>query len=284
MTTPDPAARAPRPPVSWTDLGPRIASSVVLITVIATALYLGGYVFAIATGIVFGLIYREWEQMVTLKPLAPFGMVLMACVALSAAAFPMFGWLGTAAFMALAALVSVVAGDRSVALWRIAGFAFLGFVIVGILSMRGTDGLGIVAGWFLGLVIALNDTGAYFTGRIIGGEKLVPAISPAKTWSGAIGGWIIGTTAGTIYWAIFTQSPWWIGLVLAGVTGLLGQVGDLSESAIKRRFRVKDSGDIIPGHGGLMDRLDSTSFGVLFLFLVGTLHGGGSVAAGFLNW
>ena len=64
----------------------------------------------------------------------------------------------------------------------------------------------------------------------------------------------------------------------------LMQVGDLSESAIKRRFRVKDSGDIIPGHGGLMDRLDSTTFGVLFLFAVGTLHGGASVAAGFLNW
>ena len=81
------------------------------------------------------------------------------------------------------------------------------------------------------------------------------------------------------------QSPWWIGLVLSAALSVLGQVGDLAESAIKRRFRIKDSGDIIPGHGGLMDRLDSLTFGSLFMFAVGVLHAGfGAVAAGFLFW
>jgi phosphatidate cytidylyltransferase len=84
---------------------------------------------------------------------------------------------------------------------------------------------------------------------------------------------------------VFSGSPWWIGLILAAAMGLIGQVGDLAESAIKRRFRIKDSGDIIPGHGGLMDRLDSTTFGALFLFAVGFVHGGwGHIADGFLHW
>ncbi|QDZ10386.1 hypothetical protein FPZ08_06255 [Devosia ginsengisoli] len=79
--------------------------------------------------------------------------------------------------------------------------------------------------------------------------------------------------------------PWWIGLVLSATISVLGQLGDLSESAIKRHFRIKDSGDIIPGHGGLMDRLDSLTFGVLLVLLVGALHAGyGSVAEGLLYW
>ena len=84
---------------------------------------------------------------------------------------------------------------------------------------------------------------------------------------------------------LVTDSPWWIGLVLSAVISVLGQLGDLSESAVKRHFRVKDSGDIIPGHGGLMDRLDSLTFGILLVLVIGTLHAGfGSVAQGLLYW
>ena len=98
--------------------------------------------------------------------------------------------------------------------------------------------------------------------------------------------WSMVVLAGLVVWLLVVpQSPWWIGLAIAAATSVVGQVGDLSESAIKRRFRVKDSGDIIPGHGGLMDRLDSLTFGALFMFIVGALHAGGqSVAAGFLFW
>jgi phosphatidate cytidylyltransferase len=82
-----------------------------------------------------------------------------------------------------------------------------------------------------------------------------------------------------------TGSPWWVGAVLAASISILGQLGDLAESAIKRRFRVKDSGDIIPGHGGLMDRLDSLTFAALLVFVVGFAHGGySSIAAGILTW
>jgi phosphatidate cytidylyltransferase len=131
----------------------------------------------------------------------------------------------------------------------------------------------------------MTDSAAFFTGRQIGGEKLAPDISPSKTWSGALGGLALGTAAGLVVWILATDSPWWIGAGLAALVSVFGQLGDLSESAVKRRFRIKDSGDIIPGHGGLMDRLDSLTFGVLFIFLVGLLHSGSSdIAGGILFW
>jgi phosphatidate cytidylyltransferase len=269
---------------SWHDLGPRLLSAAVIVAVIATGLYFGGYVFAILAAIVFGITYREWEQMVTLKPLAPLGMAMLGLLALAAVAYPTFGWLGVIALIAIALLVATF-GDKAVLPWRIGGLVFFGVVLIAVLAMRGYGPAGVVAGWYLGIVIAFNDTGAYFVGRVIGGPKLAPAISPAKTWAGSIGGWVIGTLAGTLYWIIFTHSPWGYGLVFSAILGIVGQVGDLTESAIKRVFRVKDSGDIIPGHGGFMDRLDSVTFGVLLLFLIGLVHGGiGNVSGGFLNW
>ena len=285
MTSPDPQGAVPvRSGPSWHDLGPRLLSAAVIVAVIATGLYFGGYVFAILAAIVFGITYREWEQMVTLKPLAPLGMAMLGLLALAAVAYPTFGWLGVIALIAIALLVATF-GDKVVLPWRIGGLVFFGVVLIAVLAMRGYGPAGVVAGWYLGIVIAFNDTGAYFVGRVIGGPKLAPAISPAKTWAGSIGGWVIGTLAGTLYWIIFTHSPWGYGLAFSAILGIVGQVGDLTESAIKRVFRVKDSGDIIPGHGGFMDRLDSVTFGVLLLFLIGLVHGGiGNVSGGFLNW
>ncbi len=273
-----------KPKSRWADLGPRLLSAAVIIVVIATGLYFGGYVFAVLAAIVFGITYREWEQMVTLKPLAPFGMVLIGLLAIAAVAYPLYGPLGTVAAIAVAAIVSLF-GGRAVAPWRFFGLLFFGAVLIAVQAMRGTDPAGIVAGWYLGIVIALNDTGAFFSGRLIGGPKMAPMISPAKTWSGAIGGWVIGTAAGTAYWLVFTHSPWWLGLLFSAILGIVGQAGDLAESSVKRLFRIKDSGDIIPGHGGFMDRLDSVTFGALLLFAIGALHAGlGDVAGGFLNW
>src|SRR4029079_13035156 len=115
-------------------------------------------------------------------------------------------------------------------------------------------------------------------------------ISPAKTVSGAVGGWVAGMIAGTVFWMVFAKngdvaSPWWIGLLLAAAMGIVGQAGDLTESAVKRLFRIKDSGEIIPGHGGFMDRLAGAPFGPRLLCAIGAIHGGiGAVAQGFLYW
>jgi phosphatidate cytidylyltransferase len=279
-----PGGTPPRSSVSWTDLGPRLASAVVLIIVIATGLYFGAYVWAALAGVVFAVTYREWEQMVTLKPIAPLGMVLGGLLAVAAMAYPAFGPLGTLAVAGVAVAVALF-GARTAVPWRIGGLIFFAVVLIAVQELRGTVPAGIVAGWYLGIVIALNDTGAYFVGRFLGGPKLAPMISPAKTVSGAVGGWLIGTVAGTIYWMVFTPSPWWLGLIFSAVLGIAGQSGDLIESAIKRLFRIKDSGDIIPGHGGFMDRLDSVTFGLILLVAIGALHAGlGNVPTGFLYW
>lgn len=278
---------------SWTDLGPRIASAVVLLLMAATGLYFGSYVFAALIGAVFAGCYREWERMVTLRPLSVVGGSLIALLALAALIYPALGPLASLGAVALAVIVAGF-GSPETRFWRMAGVMFYGIVIVLLLAIRGDAtwnqpgvfDAGLWAGALLGSVIWATDTGAYFTGRQVGGEKLAPDISPGKTWSGAIGGLALGTLVGLVVWLLVVpQSPWWIGLALSGALSILGQAGDLAESAIKRRFRVKDSGDIIPGHGGLMDRLDSLTFGVIFMFGVGYLHAGhDAVAAGFLYW
>jgi len=115
------------------------------------------------------------------------------------------------------------------------------------------------AGWanvlFILLTVSLTDVGAYLFGRLIGGPKLAPAISPGKTWSGAAGGLAFALAVG-LGAAGLTESPIWRALALAAGLSVASQAGDLLESGIKRYFGVKDSGGLIPGHGGLLDRLD----------------------------
>jgi phosphatidate cytidylyltransferase len=268
----------------WSDLGSRFISAIILLAVLIAGLWLGGFVFAALVGAAFAGAYREWEKVVTLQPLTLFGGVLIASIAVAALIYPLLGGFGTMAVVSVAAGAALLVGGEP-ALWRAGGLMFLGLVIVATLSMRGDTTDGIIVSVIIGTCIWGTDTGAFFTGRFIGGEKLAPDISPGKTRSGAIGGFIFATVAGTILWILFTDSPIWIGALLAAIASVLGQIGDLAESAIKRRFRVKDSGDLIPGHGGLMDRLDSITFGVIFVFVVGALHGGpAAIAGGYLYW
>lgn len=269
---------------SWADLGPRVVSALVLIAVTATVLYLGSYFFAATVGAVFAGAYREWETMVSRAPLTPVGYLLIGLVALSGLVFPALGPLGSLGIIALACVVALAARGEGM-LWRVLGLCIYGAIIIAALMMRGTTLDGVWAGVYLGTVVWMTDSAAFFAGRQIGGEKLAPDISPSKTWSGAMGGLALGTGAGLFVWVLATDSPWWIGLCLSAVISVLGQLGDLGESAIKRHFRIKDSGDIIPGHGGLMDRLDSLTFGVLLVLLIGGLHAGfHAVAQGLLYW
>lgn len=281
----DPAADpAPNRRRNWADLGPRLASAGVLIPIVAITLYFGGYLFALVVGAVFAGVYREWETMVTRAPLTPLGITLIGLVGISGPLYPWLGLAGSAGAIGLACLVAIVARGEGV-IWRIGGLLLTGGIIVAVLALRGTELIGVWAGVYLATVVWMTDSAAFFTGRQIGGEKLAPDISPSKTWSGALGGLALGTSAGLILWIIATDSPWWIGLIVSATISILGQLGDLGESAAKRHFRIKDSGDIIPGHGGLMDRLDSLTFGALFVLLLGTIHAGfGAVAAGLMFW
>jgi phosphatidate cytidylyltransferase len=171
------------------------------------------------------------------------------------------------------------------AIWMIAGLAYAGVLLLAPVILRRDPSLGFVAILFLFAVVWGTDIAAYFAGRAIGGPKLWPAVSPNKTWSGAFGGTLGGVAAALIVVKV-------AGLVIAPMLVLVtlalsvaSQAGDLLESALKREFGAKDSGDLIPGHGGLMDRLDGFLTAVLAAVMVGLLRGGFDGAAqGLLAW
>ncbi|MCC0023486.1 MAG: phosphatidate cytidylyltransferase [Hyphomicrobiaceae bacterium] len=269
---------------NWSDLGPRLGSAAVLLAVAMFAVWVNGPLFAIAVSIVFAGIYREWEVMVRTRPLSSFGYVLTGIMTLVPIA-AMIGGSGPAWLIVGFGIVVAAFFGLEHLMWRAFGLIFLSAVAISIVAIRGDGSPGFAACFFLGSTVWMTDTGAFFVGRQMGGAKLSPGISPGKTWTGAFGGLIVGTLTGLLFWIWMTPSPWWIGALIAAATSVAGQLGDLSESAVKRRFRVKDSGDLIPGHGGFMDRLDSLTFGALFVFVVGYLHmGPDMVPAGLLHW
>ncbi len=173
----------------------------------------------------------------------------------------------------------------SFAVWMIAGLLYAGVLLIGPVILRGDAALGFVAIVFLFAVVWGTDVFAYFTGRALGGPKLMPAVSPKKTWSGAIGGTLGAVAAGLLVVGVAGVA---LTLPLAGVALLLSvasQGGDLIESAIKRHCGVKDASHLIPGHGGVMDRLDGFLTAVLAAAMVGLWRGGlAAPAQGLLIW
>ena len=126
---------------------------------------------------------------------------------------------------------------------------------IALIWLRDADAVGRANVLFVVLIVWSSDIGAYLLGRLLGGPKLAPVISPGKTWTGALGGLIAAGLVGVVA-AMLWQAAWWPAALVAGLLGLVSQAGDLVESAAKRYFGVKDSGRLIPGHGGLLDRLD----------------------------
>ena len=158
--------------------------------------------------------------------------------------------------------------------WRVAGVIYAAFFGTAAIYLRDAEGgFGMVM--FLLFVVWAMDIGAYFTGRFIGGPKVAPSISPKKTWSGLCGGVVASGFVGAVF-SIFMSEVTLIGIVIiAMLLGLISQAGDFFESWVKRRFGVKDSGTLLPGHGGLMDRVDSLVTGAPFLVAVTFFYGGG---------
>lgn len=238
------------------DLPARIASAVVMVAVAGTALWLGGWAWALFVAAVgLGVLWEWW---------------------------------------ALASKIALTGAGR--AAWGLGGLVYVGLAIVMLIQLRGESAIG----WPLLLMVlfgvVLTDVGAYFAGRTFGGPKIAPAISPSKTWSGLLGG-MLGAAVG-IYLAIrvsFSEpfldqmnaalgpehpvlvpasaSPSLLGCLIGGaVLAVVAQTGDFFESWMKRRARVKDSGRLIPGHGGLFDRTDGM-IAVLFVLGLFTLPG-----------
>lgn len=245
-----------------TELKLRIASGVVLAAVALAATWFGGLAFQLLSVLIALLVYYEWSTITGLVERDfqgnAFGWLSIVVIA----GLVVTGYIGYSlpflAFGLGAALLWVLTQKTS--WWLPGGIAYAGLTGISLAALRGADDLGLIATLFVFAVVWATDIFAYFTGRAIGGPKLAPRISPGKTWSGAIGGTICGILAGVaVFMAYFSLQDLRIPII-ALVLSVASQVGDLFESFIKRRFGVKDLSRLIPGHGGVMDRVDGLIF------------------------
>lgn len=229
----------------------RILSSLVLGPVALAAAWVGGWAFAALAALAAALLAWEWARL-CLGGFGPAGAVLAAmgiAAALLAMRAPLAAFAAIALAMPLAPLLDKSAG-RALA-WTVLGCAYIGVPVVAAVWLSGLGRQSLL--WLL-LTVWATDIGAYAAGRLIGGPRLAPRISPNKTWAGLAGGAALAAGVG---WAASALAHLpaeliWISPLLA----LVAQAGDLAESALKRHFGVKDTSRLIPGHGGLLDRLD----------------------------
>jgi len=186
--------------------------------------------------------------------------------------------------------VGAVTPERRI--WAIAGFGYAAVAELASILLRLDPKMGFTALMFVLLVVWATDIGGYFAGRSIGGPKLWPRVSPKKTWAGALGGFVASLAVAAGFAALDPNKAdpqlmlqMTSLLLLGAVLSIASQLGDLFESAVKRRFGVKDSSHIIPGHGGLLDRLDGFVAAVALAGIFGLLHGGvDGVGRGLMVW
>ena len=237
----------------WDDLRKRVLSAALLAPVALLCVWLGAEAWtALMAAAAIGL-GMEWSALCGLLPWRMPGLSVPLVLVLA----------GTASVLdhERVALMLLVVG--ALAVWRIAarrplaaGVLYVGIPVTALIWLRGTDSVGRADVLFLVFVVWASDIGAYAFGRAFGGPKLAPAISPGKTWSGAAGGLLAAMLIGEAVAGALSPSALGRAASVACALGIASQAGDLLESWIKRRFNVKDSGRLIPGHGGLLDRLD----------------------------
>ncbi|MGW9328954.1 phosphatidate cytidylyltransferase [Bosea sp. NPDC055594] len=237
----------------------RVLSALVLAAIVLSVTLLGGPVFRLVWVLVAGVVAYEWLAIVGARnPIAGGVGVVLAGFALGFAPLSDPALAGVSAVLAFAGAVTTMRVEDRRAL-EACGVAYaLCFALV-TPALRQVPEIGLfLIGWTFA-VVWFTDIAAYFTGRALGGPKLMPSVSPKKTWSGALGGALAGTAGGMAVWALMpVTAGLGFGVVLASslAASVVSQAGDLFESAIKRRFGTKDSSRLIPGHGGFLDRLD----------------------------
>lgn len=253
----------------------RVISSVVLIVAVLAVTYFGGVAFRLLSALIAAVMFYEWctiSRTATAPRHLLVAAVLLAVVLLALAlGYPAASVLVLLALSVVASLLdSRIAGQGS---WAPAGLAYTGLAGLSLAFLRDGDQPGLTAILFLFAVVWATDIFAYFVGRSLGGPKLAPSISPGKTQSGALGGTVGGVLAGIALaaWAGLGNLP--LLALVALLLSVVSQVGDLFESWVKRRHGVKDSGNIIPGHGGVMDRVDGLVAATFALYAIGSMLG-----------
>ena len=268
------------------DLLPRVVSGLVLAAVALVSVWRGGVIFAVAWFAAASAVGLEWQNLIgAVRPRLRF---LVAAAALAATTyFAAQGALAAACgVLVVGGAVLAVAAGQGRRFWAFGGLIYAGSLIVSVSALYAAPGFGPRAMFWLFATVWGADVFAYFGGRLIGGPKLWPQVSPSKTWSGTLSGMFAGALIGVLVGvqgldaARFAAPIFALGLVAA----LVSQAGDIFESKVKRRFGAKDSSALIPGHGGFMDRLDGFLAAAAFAAAFAILHGLASASPGLFRW
>jgi phosphatidate cytidylyltransferase len=253
------------------DLGKRAIAGIVMAVMAAVVIFLGGWYFALVMMTVLVLLALEWAKLTmgaSRRRHAVVGIVLLPLLMMGLAHYwvtvaptqtqTLFAGAVGASLLFVSLLLIRRVGGWPERLWAIVGIVYLGVPAVAFLALRDLpNGMHLV--FWLVIVVVATDVFAYLVGRSVGGPKLAPRISPGKTWSGLAGGVMGALVLGGIASGLGGWGSLQGGL-FAAILALVAQSGDLFESFIKRRAGVKDSGRLIPGHGGMLDRLDGYLF------------------------
>lgn len=261
----------------------RVLAAVVLAPLAIAIAWAGGWLWALLVAIVSVGLYLEWLMIVGL--LREWRAAVPGVAALAVAGIFLMAARPAVALIVLGVgLVGVALLAPHHRRWAAGGFLYAAAAEVASVVVRENPMSGFAALFFVLLVVWAADIGGYFAGRGIGGPKLWPRVSPKKTWAGAVGGFA-GSLGVAVLFAAAGVGKMLPLLALAAFLSVISQLGDLFESAVKRHFGVKDSSQIIPGHGGLMDRLDGFVAAVVMAAILGFLRGGADgVGRGLMVW
>jgi phosphatidate cytidylyltransferase len=267
-----------------TELGKRVASAIVLAVLAVGAVAVGGWPFTLFWAAAALGIFWEWNAIVAGSATAVLaaGETAIAVAAVAAG----FGSFAAALFaLVIGALAAGALSGSGRRAWGGSGVLYAGTALLAPVLLRRDEELGIVAIIFLFGVVWSTDILGYFVGRAVGGPKLAPRISPKKTWSGACGGAAGAVVAAMAVMLAAGIRPLMPVAAVALALSIVSQGGDLFESGVKRHFGVKDASQLIPGHGGLMDRLDGFIAASGVAALLGLARGGVEASArGLLSW
>jgi phosphatidate cytidylyltransferase len=260
----------------------RLAAGLVLAPLSIAIAYAGGWLWAVLVTLVIIGLYIEWLTIVGTRT---FAVTWAGAAALTIAVYFLAAGQNKPALLCLGfGLVIVVLLSTERRLWAGAGFAYAALAGLTSILVRFDRVYGFAALIFVLLIVWATDTAGYFAGRGFGGAKLWPQVSPNKTWAGAVGGFVASLTV-AIGFAFFNPARTVPLLLLGASLSIVAQLGDLFESAVKRRFGVKDSSRIIPGHGGLLDRLDGFVAAIVLAAILGFLRDGADgVGRGLMVW
>jgi phosphatidate cytidylyltransferase len=261
----------------------RIGAALVLAPTAVAIAYAGGWLWsALVTLAAVGL-YVEWLMIVGAA--RPTRAVASGVIALALAGFCLAA--GRIDWAVAALVLGFVVVDLTSPVrrgWTAAGYVYAAAAEIASVVVRLDQAYGFLALILILLVVWVTDIGGYFAGRGIGGPKLWPRVSPKKTWAGAIGGFAASLVVASGF-AVLGLGKTVPMLLVGAALSVVSQLGDLFESAVKRRFGVKDSSHLIPGHGGLMDRLDGLVAAIVVAAIFGLLRGGiDGVGRGIMVW